>query len=157
MSSFSFCHLARLGVCRLLRAATTSLGGWLVCRTKLPPGKTNPIFCRFWALFSPFRAAGRSLVFDQFFLSLGFRPISIQNRGGLKRKSLHGWCGSCGQKTPKGHEANTSAGAQSEAARRSWEPGHQQHLGPKEPGPSVRSLRERLLSPVSEEGKAAEG
>ena len=33
-------------------------------------------------------------------------------------------------KWPRGHEANASSGARSEAPRRSWEPGPQQHLGP---------------------------
>ena len=33
-------------------------------------------------------------------------------------------------KRPRAHEAKASSGAQSEAPRRSWKSGHQQHVGP---------------------------
>ena len=49
----------------------------------------NPIFCHFWATFSPFCAEGHFLFFGQFFPIFEFRPVFHSIPGGLTRKDGH--------------------------------------------------------------------
>ena len=69
------------------------------------------------------------------------RPVSAQVVGEL-------WAADP-SRCPRGHEAHASSEVHSEAARRSWEPGHQQHQGARarKPGHMECKSWKPVLSP----------